>query len=90
MPTDFRRDPRRIAELRAVVDQLTDIDPEEDPVELQARAANSFASRQSASLSQTIQNSRAYISAQKLYAAALPCGQSQSAHHLMSRGAGLS
>lgn len=34
MPTDFKRDPSRLAELRAVVDQLTDIDPEEDQVEL--------------------------------------------------------
>ena len=34
MPTDFKRDPARLAELRVVVDQLTDIDLEEGRVEL--------------------------------------------------------
>ena len=34
MPSDLKRDPARLADLRAVVDQLTDIDPEENQVEL--------------------------------------------------------
>ena len=34
MPIDFKRDPARLAELRAMDDQLTDIDTEQEQVEL--------------------------------------------------------
>ena len=34
MSTDFKSDPARLAELKSVVDQLTDLDPEENQVEL--------------------------------------------------------
>ena len=34
MPSDFKRDPAKLAELRAVVEQATDVDEDEDQVEV--------------------------------------------------------